>query len=89
MLLSDIPAISGKQLIKLLVFDGWIIKKKATHGLSLYKKINNRHIVTTIPDKKDSLPDGTLYAILSKKQTQIGRDGLLKLLDKYGMPANE
>ena len=87
--MSNLPAISGKQLIKLLVLDGWVIKRRATHGLSLYKKIGNRHIVTTIPDKKKPLPDGTRHAILSMKQTQLGNDGLLRLIDKYGMPANE
>jgi predicted RNA binding protein YcfA (HicA-like mRNA interferase family) len=87
--LSDLPAISGKQLIKLLILDGWEIKKRGTHGMSLYKKIGNRRIVTTVPDKKDSLPNGTLGAILSVKQTQLGKKGLAKLISKHGMPANE
>ena len=87
--MSDLPAISGKQLIKLLLLDGWIENRKAPHGIALYKRIDNRHIVTTVPDKKKSLPDGTLHAILGMKQTQLGRNGLLKLIEKQGMPSNE
>jgi hypothetical protein len=32
-----------------------------------------------------SLPDGTLSAILSEKQTGIGKDGLRRLIERYGV----
>lgn len=87
--MPNLPAISGKQLAKLLQLDGWVIKGRSTHGIALHKRIDDKNIVTTIPDKKKSLPDGTLHAILSMKQTQLGNRGLQKLIDTYGIPANE
>lgn len=80
---NDIPAISGPELIKLLIKDGWTIVRRANHGCTLKKTFKNeRTRVTLVPTKKRSLPTGTLMAILGKKQTQIGREGLLKLLQK-------
>jgi predicted RNA binding protein YcfA (HicA-like mRNA interferase family) len=76
--------ISGKNLIKLAVKDGWEIKHRATHGLSLAKKFADKTRVTVIPDKKALLPDGTLAAILGPKQMGIGRKGLEELISKYG-----
>ena len=76
--------ISGKDLIKLAVKDGWAIKHRATHGLSLVKKYPDKTRVTVIPDKKALLPDGTLAAILGPKQMGIGRKGLEALVKKYG-----
>jgi predicted RNA binding protein YcfA (HicA-like mRNA interferase family) len=84
--LSDIPAISGYQLIKLLCRDGWVPGRKATHGRCLTKKLpNGRTLVTFVPETTASLPEGTLHAILSSKQTQIGKAGLVRLLNKYGI----
>lgn len=80
-----IPAITGKQLIKLLKRDGWEPVRKATHGISLTKCIGKRKRVTVIQDIRASLPQGTLRAILSTKQTGIGKRGLLELLNKYGI----
>lgn len=34
----------------------------------------------------DDLPAGTLGAILSVKQTGLGKDGLQRLIDRYGLP---
>ncbi len=79
---KDLPAITGPQLIKLLEHDGWIIKRKAKHGKSLAKKIGDRTRVTIISTRKQSLPIGTLMDILSKDQTGLGKEGLLKLLKK-------
>jgi len=83
--LSSLPVISGNQLIKLLSQDGWIIKRKAKHGLSMYKEFRNKKQVTIIPNKNDDLPKGTLSDILGPKQTNIGRKGLEKLINKYGL----
>jgi len=78
-----IPAISGKQLLKLLVEkDGWVEGRKTRHGISLTKLVGGRTKVTVIPDTRASLPDGTLRAILSAKQTGIGKRGLLEILNR-------
>jgi predicted RNA binding protein YcfA (HicA-like mRNA interferase family) len=82
---TNIPALSGKQLIRLLQKDGWIVGRKTTHGITLTKFIIDRTRVTFIPNKSSSLPDGTLSAILGTKQTGIGKAGLLELLSKYGL----
>jgi len=80
-----IPAINGKQLISLLEKDGWEKRRRAKHGIALSKYINGVNKVTIIPDTKASLLEGTLQAILSMKQTGIGKRGLLQLINKYGI----
>jgi predicted RNA binding protein YcfA (HicA-like mRNA interferase family) len=82
---TQLPALSGKQLIKLLRKDGWILGGRTRHGVALTKYIGNRTIVTFIPDTRAPLDDGTLAAILSVKQTGIGKRGLLALVNKYGL----
>jgi predicted RNA binding protein YcfA (HicA-like mRNA interferase family) len=82
---TSIPALSGKQLIKLLKSDGWALGRYSRHGLTLTKKIGNQTFVTFVPNISDSLPEGTLQAILGAKQTRIGKKGLLDLLNKYGL----
>ena len=74
---TKLPAIRGRQLIKLLVKDGWIIEGRVTHGVALSKRFNDRTIVTVIPDIYAPLDEGTLGAILGSKQTCIGKVGLL------------
>lgn len=83
--MPDLPAITGIQLIDLLNKDGWATGRKSNHGRSLKKKYSNRTRVTFIPEIKCSLPTGTLHAILSQKQTGIGKDGLERLIKKYGL----
>jgi len=82
---TTIPAITGKQFIRLLLKDGWVEKRRGTHGISLAKKIGYRTVVTDIPDKRASLPKGTLMGLLSRKQTRLGKKGLLKLINKHGL----
>lgn len=82
---ESLPAITGNQLIKLLAKGGWQVKRHATHGVSMSKKVGNRNLVTVIPSKDDSLPPGTLSAILGPKQTKLGRKGLSNLIDTYGL----
>ncbi len=77
--------LSGKQLIKLLIKDGWSIGRKAKHGITLTKSFSDRTKVTFVPDTRASLPLGTLMAILGSKQTCIGRKGLADLIDKHGI----
>ncbi|OGO04628.1 MAG: hypothetical protein A2Y60_02055 [Chloroflexi bacterium RBG_13_54_9] len=84
---TKIPAINGKKLIRLLQKDGWAIPIRGTtkHGVALAKATSGRTRVTVIPDTTASLDDGTLAAIIGPKQTNIGRQGLLDLLNKYGL----
>jgi predicted RNA binding protein YcfA (HicA-like mRNA interferase family) len=80
---QKLPAISGNELIKLLLKDNWEISHKATHGISMKKRFpDGRYRVTIIPTSNESLPKGTLAAILGPKQTNLRRDGLLDLLKK-------
>lgn len=79
---GSLPAISGNELIKVLVSDGWVEGKHSTHGAKLTKRIGNQTLVTIVPTKNDSLPIGTLMAILGTKQTCLGREGLLRLLGR-------
>ena len=56
----------------------------ARHGQVLTKKVGGRTLVTVVPSKSEPLPAGTLAAILGSKQTQLGKAGLQRLLEKYG-----
>ena len=76
------PAISGKKLITLFRKDGWEIGRSAKHGITLTKRFRDGKRVTFIPNSTASLPIGTLKAILSPMQTGLGREGLLRLLEK-------
>jgi len=82
---KKLPRIRGKQLIKLVQKDGWIIRRRATHGVALAKKFGDRSRVTVIPDSRAELDEGTLAAIIGPKQMGIGKQGLLELIDRYGM----
>ena len=77
-------SIDGKKLIKLAVKDGWVIKRRARHGVALVKRFGDRPRVTVIPDTRTPLDEGTLSAILGPKQMGIGKKGLAELIDKYG-----
>jgi predicted RNA binding protein YcfA (HicA-like mRNA interferase family) len=82
---KKLPRIRGKQLIKLVQKDGWIIKHRATHGVALAKKFRDHSRVTVIPDSRAELDEGTLAAIIGPKQMAIGKQGLLELIDKYSL----
>ena len=47
--------------------------------------VSGRTLVAFIPNCRDPLDIGLLHDILGSKQTQIGSDGLLALLNKYGL----
>lgn len=85
--MSDFPAITGKQLIRLLLKDNWEIRRKMNHGMGLSKYFQNldRTLVTCIPDKKRPLSKNTLGQILGNDQTKIGRKGLESLIHNYGI----
>ena len=82
---TGVPAITGKQLIKLLQRDGGVIGRRATHGVTLTRAFSQRTRVTFVPNTRSSPDTGTLMAILGNKQTGLGRAGLLALLNKYGL----
>ncbi len=86
---GGIPAITPKQLMRILEKDGWEKKRLSKHGESYikYDKTIKRTRVTTIQYNKrnESLPTITLHLILGPDQTNIGRAGLLKLIKKYGL----
>ena len=78
-----LPAISGHDLISLLLKDGWVEKRRNDHAVILRKRFSDRTRVTIVQDISESLKAGTLSAILGTKQTNIGKDGLRELLTKY------
>jgi predicted RNA binding protein YcfA (HicA-like mRNA interferase family) len=82
---TSIPAISGKTLIKLLEKDGWEQGRKTRHAFSLTKKVGDHTLVAYVQNCREPLDTGTLHDILGLKQTKIGSDGLLALLNKYGL----
>jgi len=75
--------ISGRELMRLLERDGWASGGRRNHGIFYYKQFpwEKRPRSTVIPYKSTPLADTTLGAILSVKQTGIGRVGLQALLD--------
>jgi predicted RNA binding protein YcfA (HicA-like mRNA interferase family) len=83
--MGNLPAISGKQLIKLLASDDWVKGRNARHGLALTKRYGDTTRVTVVPNKRASLPEGTLRAIIGPMQTQLGSKGLERLIKKYGL----
>ena len=81
-----LPAVTGRQLIRLLIPDGWEEGRRVNHGRSLHKAFpDGRTRVTVVPDKRSPLPDGTLSAILGPKQTGLGRNGLAALIKRHGV----
>ena len=82
---ARLSPLSGRKLITLLQKDGWVFKRRARHGVALAKQFSARTRVTVIPDTSTILDDGTLGAILGPKQTNIGKAGLIDLVNKYGV----
>ena len=84
--MSASPAITGKQLLKLFVKDGWAVKRRTRHCVCLTKvDPTGKTMVALVDDTRAILPDGTLHDILSVKQTGIGRAGLKAMIAKYGI----
>lgn len=84
--MAELPAISGKVLLRLLQLDGWTIQRYVTHGYAVIKRFPDGYTRRTIiPNKSSSLPAGTLAAILGPRQSGLGREGLLVLIERYGL----
>jgi predicted RNA binding protein YcfA (HicA-like mRNA interferase family) len=80
-----LPSITGRQLTKLLVKDGWVIQRRATHGIALHKKFPDGRVRVAIVPDHGALNPFVLGAILSVKQTGIGSSGLLALIRVHGL----
>jgi predicted RNA binding protein YcfA (HicA-like mRNA interferase family) len=71
--MSSFPAITGKQLLKLFLKDGWAEKRRTRHCVCVVKADPaGRTRVAMVDDTRAVLPDGTLHDILGVKQTGIG-----------------
>ena len=73
--------------MRLLEKDGWQRGGRRTHGVFFSKHFPGERYPrsTVVPDKADPLPSSTLGAILSTKQTGLGREGLQRLIDQHGL----
>lgn len=81
----EIPPVTGRQLIRLFIRDGWEVKRQHSSHVILSKMDREgRHRVVVIPNRRSPLPDGTLNAIIGLRQSGIGRSGLRELLDRLG-----
>ena len=71
--------------MRLLELDGWVRGGRRTHGIFYSRSFPGERFPrsTVIPDKSEPLPPTTLGAILSVKQTGLGRNGLQELVEKY------
>ncbi len=83
--MSSLPAIKGKQLVRLLEKDGWQNRGKSQHGIYLFKIVSGDYRFDVIPNKSRPLPHSLLSRILSSRQSGIGRTGLRTLVEKYGI----
>ena len=78
---GGVPAISGPELCKLLVDDGWTLTATGKHGRVLIKAFPDGTRTTVVPSKSNKpLPPGTLGAILGSKQTGLGKRWLRRQL---------
>lgn len=82
---GSLPAITGRQLMRLLLLDGWELVRRAPHGRFYAKTLpDGTRIHATVPDKTRPLKPGTLSAILGLQQTGLGRAGLAALIAQHG-----
>lgn len=78
--------ISGRELLRLLMLDGWRRGNRVTHGIYISRRFSQepRPRSTVVPDKSSDIPEPTLGGILSVKQLGIGVRGLQELIERYG-----
>lgn len=81
---NELPPLKPKQLLRLLELDGWTVGRRDTpEGVFLWKQFPEGKRTTTLPMKhKRALSDYVVGAVLSSKQTGIGRAHLLELIKK-------
>ena len=68
--------VKGKALIKLLLAEGYSIKRYTRHALMLEKHVEGRTYITIVKDNGEVIPPGTLSSILGPQQTGLGMDWL-------------
>ena len=81
--MENLPALSAKELMSLLLFDGRLEDGRTNHGVAFKKLVDGKVRYVLIPDKPGSIPKGTLHGILSYKQSGIGRKGLGEIIERY------
>ena len=59
---SDIPALRGSQLYRLLLADGWEPIRRANHGIFLTKHFSDIRRTTIVKNTRAIIPSGTLGA---------------------------
>ena len=84
---GQLPAVTGRQLMRLLRLDGWQRGGQRTHGVAFrkYDPAAGYTRVTVVPNKRRPLHANTLGQILGPHQTDIGRQGLAALIAKHGL----
>ena len=83
--MADIPTLKGRELYRLLIADGWEFQRHTRHGDFLTKKFGDKNRTTLVKNDGRDIPTGTLSKILGQKQTGLGRDGLLRLIERHGL----
>ena len=76
--------ITAKELTRLLKLDGWVEARWTTHGLAMTKSFPDGRTRVTVVPRRGVLAAGTFAAILGPRQTGLGRDGLERLIRRYG-----
>lgn len=74
-----LPIVSGQEMIKLLVKQGFSSDRIRGDHCSLHKKTNTKTLIVVVPLHKE-IKIGTLLNIL--RQAEMKRDELIKLLSK-------
>ncbi len=82
--MPDLPTLSGRELYRILLADGWEPVRRANHGELLIKRYGDQNRRTIVRNTGQDIPRGTLAAILGPRQTGLGRDGLLELIERHG-----
>ena len=54
-------------------------------GALLAKRVGGESKNVVVKNTSRDLPNGTLSALLSQRQTGLGRDGLLRLIERHGL----
>ena len=80
----QLPAITGRQLVRLLKLDGWVEVRNAQHGVWLSKQTRSGQLFTTVKNTREAIPTRVLGQFLGPKQTGLTRAGLGRLVQRHG-----
>lgn len=70
-----LPVISGDQIIKLLIKEGFQVTRQKGSHISLHKRLEEGNMVLVVVPRKREIKKGTLLSII--KQSRIPRDEFL------------